>query len=298
MRLRRRLGGLGPDFGFTLAAAFALAAAAGPSGAVPVTLEDGASLLTIDPSAPEGLSAWTVDGVSHVREQGFWWRVGAAGGEQPLSALDLTSLFASDTDGDGDQDTLSLGFADPAGRFDLQARWALLGAPFGGPNSGTGADLAVQLAVFNTSGSVLDFHLLQYTDADLFGSFADDSALFASPGHATVTDGSGLAAWESVWLPTPGGFDAALYDALLASLADGAPSALSGASAAGPGDVTLAVSWSALLAPGGSFLVSQDQQVRVAPIPEPGVAMLVGSGLAGLALARRARRNDAGGVHP
>lgn len=298
MRSRRRFGGLARDLGCALAAALALAEA-GPSAAVPVTLEDGASVVTIDPAAPEGLSAWAVDGVTHVREQGFWWRVGAAGGEQPLSALDLTDLFSSDTDGDGDLDTLTLGFADPAGRFDVQARWSLLGAAFGGPASGTGADLAVQLAVLNHTGSALDFHLFQYTDADLFGSFADDSALFGSPGQATVTDGSGLAVWESAWLPTPAGFDAALYGALLASLADGAPSALSGTGAAGPGDVTLAVAWSALLAPGGSFLVSQDQQVRVAPIPEPGVALLLGSGLAGLALGRRrAGRNGGGGVRP
>lgn len=297
MRLRRRIGALGLDFAGALAVALALAA--GPSAAVSVTLADGASVVTLDPDAPEGLSAWAVDGVTHVREQGFWWRVGVGGGEQPLSALDLTSSLSSDTDGDGDLDTLTLGFADPAGRFDVQARWSLLGAPFGAPTSGTGADLAVQLAVLNRTGSVLDFHLFQYTDADLFGSFADDAALFSSPGHATVTDGSGLAAWESAWLPTPGGFDAALYGALLASLADGAPSALSGAGAAGPGDVTLAVSWSALLAPGGSFLISQDQQVRVAPIPEPGVGLLLGSGLAGLAIGRRrACRSDGGGVRP
>jgi hypothetical protein len=283
---------LGRPAGF---AALALCAASAPSHALPVTLEDGAALVVIDPATSEGLSPWTVDGIVHVREQGFWWRVGGSGGEQPLSALDLTNLFSTDTDGDGDLDTLTLGFADPAGRFDVQARWSLLGAPFGAPTSGSASDLAVQLAVINRTASVLDFHLFQYTDVDLFGSFADDAALFASPGQASVSDGSGLAVWESVWIPTPGGFEAALYDVLLSSLGDGAPTALSGAGAAGPGDVTLAVSWSALLAPGGSFLMSQDQQVRVAPIPEPGVALLLGSGLAGLALARRgARRGEEG----
>jgi hypothetical protein len=275
-------------------AALALAAAALPVRALPVTLVDGAAVVVIDPATPEGLSPWSVDGIVHVREQGFWWRVGGSGGEQPLSALSLASPVPTDTDGDGDLDTLTLGFADPAGRFDGQVRWSLLGAPFGGPASGSGADLAVQLAVTNRSGSVLDFHLFQYTDADLFGSFADDTALFGAPGQASATDGSGLAVWDSVWLPSPGGFEAALYDALLASLTDGAPTALSGAGGAGPGDVTLAVSWSALLAPGGSFLMSQDQQVRVAPIPEPGVAWLVAAGLAGLAVTRRAARTGRG----
>jgi hypothetical protein len=268
--------------------------AGGPAAhALPITLEDGVAVVVIDPDAPEGLSPWTVDGVTHVREQGFWFRVGAGGAEQPLSALDLTSLFASDTDGDGHHDTLSLAFSDPGGGFDVEARWSLLGAPLGSPTSGTGADLAVQLSVVNRGASVLDFHLFQYTDADVFGSFADDSALFSSPGSARVTDGSGAAVWESVWLPQPDGFDALLYDALLASLADGSPTALSGSAAAGPGDVTVAVAWRALLAPGGSFLVSQDQQVRVAPIPEPGVALLLGSGLAALARWGRGARRRA-----
>lgn len=287
MRWLRWLQRLGP-------VALALSGVATAVHALPVTLEDGAALVVIDPAAPEGLSPWTVDGVVHVREQSFWWRVGGAGGEQPLSALDLASLFSSDTDGDGDLDTLSLSFSDPDGRFDLQARWSLLGAPFGSPTSGTGADLAVQLSVVNRTAGVLDFHLFQYTDVDVFGSFADDSALFGSPGQVSVSDGSGLAVFESVWLPAPGSFEAALFDALLASLGDGAPSVLSGAAATGPGDVTFAVAWNALLAPGGSFLMSQDQQVRVAPIPEPGIALLLGSGLAGLALARRSARGAGG----
>lgn len=274
--------------------ALAFSGVATAAHSLPVTLEDGAAIVVIDPATSEGLSPWTVDGVVHVREQGFWWRIGPGGGEQPLSALDLASLFSTDTDGDGDLDTLSLSFSDPAGRFDVQARWSLLGAPFGSPTTGSGADLAVQLAVFNRTASVLDFHLFQYTDVDLFGSFADDTALFASPGQVSVSDGSGLAVFESVWLPTPGSSEAALFDALLASLGDAAPTALSGAAAAGPGDVTFAVAWNALLAPGGSFLMSQDQQVRVAPIPEPGVALLLGSGLAGLALARRSARGAEG----
>jgi hypothetical protein len=258
--------------------------------ALPVTLQDGSALVTIDPGSPDGVSGWAVDGITHLRTQWFWVRVGAAGPETSLDALTETARLASDTDADDQLDTLLLALADPAQRFAMELRWSLAGTPFGPITAGSASDLALQLRLTNTSGAPLDVTLFQYTDVDLFNTFADDSALWSGgpggPNTALVSDSTGLAEWESVWTPRPTAVEASLYDAVLASLLDGDPTALTGALAAA-GDVTVTAAWSALLAPGASLLLSQDQQIRIAPIPEPSLALLVGAGLAGLAASRR-----------
>ena len=58
MRWWRWLQRLGP-------VALAFSGVATAVHALPVTLEDGAAIVVIDPAAPEGLSPWTVDGVVH-----------------------------------------------------------------------------------------------------------------------------------------------------------------------------------------------------------------------------------------
>lgn len=290
MRKRMRMWDLLP------ALALGLAAGAGPAWSVPVTLEDGSALVEVDAAGADGLTAWTVNGVQHLRTQRLFVRVGDAGPETPAHLLDLDAQVASDTDADGKDDTLFLRWLDPQERFRLEVRFALDGTPFAPVEAGAASDLATQITLSNTSGAPLDVWLFQYTDVDLLGSFVDDAALWTPAGAANtvaVSDATGLARYESVFTRRPDAIEASVFDALLASLGDGAATALSGALSA-EGDVTLGAAWSALLAPGGSLLVSQDQQVRVVPIPEPGTGVLVAGGLAlGAALRRRARGRTA-----
>jgi hypothetical protein len=265
--------------------------AAAPAGAVPVTLQDGSAVVDVDPDSQDGVSGWAVNGIAHLRTQWFWLRVGDGGPETSIDALAETARVASDTNADGQDDTLFLRLADPAQRFSLQLRWSLSGSPFAPPSAGAASDLALQLTLTNTSGGPLDITLFQYTDVDVFNSAVDDSAVWTGaggPNTATVTDSTGLAEWESVWTPRPSAVDASLFDTVLASLLDGDPTALSGALAAA-GDVTVTAAWRAVLGAGGALLVSQDQQIRVAPIPEPSLLGLLAGGLAALC-ARRGYR--------
>lgn len=280
--------------GLTLGAIL-LGAAVEPAAAVPVALQDASAVVEVDPDSPDGVHAWSVNGIAHLRTQWFWLRVGGAGPEASIDALAEAARVASDTDGDGQADTLFLALADPAERFALELRWSLTGSPFAPPSAGASADLALQLTLTNTSGGPLDITLFQYTDVDLFQSAVDDSAAWsaaASPNTVTITDSTELAEWESVWTPRPSDVEASLYDTALASLLDGDPTVLSGALTAA-GDVTVTAAWRVLLAAGGSWLLSQDQQVRVAAVPEPSVLGLLALG-AFLALHATARAGEPG----
>lgn len=272
----RRLSG--PGAGLVLAGTLA---GAQPAAAVPVVLQDGSAVVNVDPDSQDGVNAWAVNGVAHLRTQSFWVRVGGSGPETSIDTLDETARVATDTDADGQADTLFLALADPVERFALELRWSLTGSPFAPPSAGAASDLALQLTLSNTSGGPLDITLFQYTDVDVFQSAVDDSAAWSGAGGAntaTITDSTGLAEWESVWTPRPSAVEASLYDTVLASLLDGDPTALSGALVA-TGDVTVTAAWRALLAAGGTLLVSQDQQVRVAAVPEGSVVGLLGAGL-------------------
>jgi hypothetical protein len=264
-----------------------LLGAAEPAAAVPVTLQDGSAVVSLDPDSQDGVSGWAVNGITHLRTQWVWLRVGDTGPETSIDALAETARLLSDGDGDGQDDTLVLGLADPQQRFTLELRWTLTGSPFGPPSAGATSDLAFQLAFTNTSGAPLDFALFQYTDVDLFNTFADDDVAWSgagAPDTATATDSTGLATWQSVWDPAPAAVDAATFDTTLASLNDGAPTTLSGALSAS-GDVTVAAAWRAFFLDGsnGTIELGQQQQLRIAPVPEPALLALLAGGLAALA---------------
>jgi len=271
-----------PRLGLLAAASAFLFAA--PAIAAPILLEDGVSFVTVDPASQDGIGAWTVNGVQHVRQQWFWIQgVNPAVGNPEFSLDEIHSVSsASDASGDGHDDTLEVVFDGYASiLFQPTLRIGLSATPIGGANEYV-AEITTELTL-NAPYASLTYRIFSYTDVDLFGSFADDDALFTGA-SAFVTDASGLGVWESSWDRAPDAVDVAIYDATLASLNDAAPTVLGGSTSAS-GDVTIAAMWEISLPVGGSFTLRQTQTIRV--VPEPGVAVMLAIGLAGLAARRR-----------
>ncbi len=50
---------------------------ASPAQAAPITLVDHNSSVTIDPDSQAGMHDWVVDGVDHLFQQWFWYRIGS-----------------------------------------------------------------------------------------------------------------------------------------------------------------------------------------------------------------------------
>ncbi|MBN1344012.1 MAG: hypothetical protein JXQ73_15110 [Phycisphaerae bacterium] len=219
-----------------------------------------------------GMNSWTVDGVDHLFQQWFWYRVGDVGGESAIDTLDLVLAGTTDTNFDGDVDTLFLkyeGFG-----FTTEVRFTLDG---GAIDSGA-SDLAEQITITNTGRQDLDFHFFQYVDFDLNGTGAGDTVEFL---NANTVQQHAENAWlsETVVTPAANHHEAADYPYTLNHLNDQSPSTLNDNDFAS-GDVTWAFQWDFALAPGESFQISKDKQIVV---PAPGAALLgmIGLGLVG-----------------
>ena len=263
-------------------AVFAALVAGERSLAAPILLEDGVALLEVDPSSQDGLTGWTVNGVAHVRTQSFW--IGGGAGERPLASLDLVSALPADANGDGHDEALTISYADPSSQLGVTLRYVLSGTPIGDATVGSALSLDITLEALG-DGLLGAQRIFEYTDVDLFTSYADDEALFAgTPLAARVTDSSELGSYESSWDRAPTAVEAALYDTTLASLLDGSPTTLSNALAAS-GDVTLAAMWDIPAGAGASLTWNQTQAIHV--VPEPGAALLVALGLTALGLRRQ-----------
>jgi hypothetical protein len=270
-----------------VAGAIALAVAAASPASAAVVLSDGNSTATLSLDNQAGMSAWVVDGIDHMYQQWFWYRLGTDTQEYSIDTLTSKGVITSDIDGSGQDETVVANYSGAG--FDLQLRYVLTG---GMANSGA-SDISEVIRIQNTSDVPLVFHFFQYSDFDLGLLAGDDSVVLtgASINTATQSDPS-LVIGETVVTPPPTRWEANFFANTLNALNDGDIDDLdNNAGPLGPGDVTWAFQWSfdgQLAIPvRGTVLISKDKGIRL--VPEPSTLALAGLGLAAVLVVRRRR---------
>lgn len=270
-------------FGIGGCGAVALAAFAGfgqPARATLITLTDLNSTVNFDTQSQLGMYDWYVDGVDHMYQQWFWYRVGSTGPEASLDTLTQVGAFAVDTNPFTDQGVDVLTVLYRGAGFDVEVKYSLQGG-----NAGSNiSDVGEQIKITNTGERALDFHFFQYSDFDLNGSALDQSISITGGNTATQTDGASYIG-ETVVTPAPNQYAVGTFSAQRDSLNDGVATNLG--AVGGPlsnMDLTWAFQWDINLGVGQSFSISKDKHVSV---PAPGAALL---GVMGLGLIRATRR--------
>jgi hypothetical protein len=236
-------------------------------------------------NAGAGVLNWKVDGVNNLSDQRFFYRVGSSGPESLVQSIS-SSPTVSFTQIPNVLSKLDVTYANAS--FSVRTVFQLTG---GTGTSGT-SGLSETITVKNLTGSILDFHLFQYSDFDLYGLTGGQTAQYsfdalAQPYKVTQTDGTrSVTEILNASTATIGHYDAALAGATLASLMDGSATVL-GDNASSAGNVTFAYQWDASLSPNGTLTISKLMNI----VPEPSSAALVLMGVSALFIRRRSDKN-------
>lgn len=248
-----------------------------------VVLADRNSEVKIDLGSSDGVFSWKVDGVNHLYQQWFWFRVGSTGPERPISDLYLADWHT--TNGrrrDPRDDRLVAMYQDtPVDQdpnFEIDIDLALTG---GLPGSGF-SDLAETISITNYTSQPLDFHFYQYVDFDLGGTFTGDVAWFPNANTARQ-EGDWASVSETVVTPVPSRRSVAPFPLILALLTNGGPDDLDGFVGPVYGDATWAFQWDVVIPARSTFIISKDKAL-VAVIPLPSSVWMGAAILAAIAI--------------
>jgi len=247
-----------------------------------LTLIDNNSSADFDTATPSNNYNWFVDNTDMLAQQAFWYRIGGAGPEFSVHTLPIGVQGTTDTNFDGNPDTLFVRY-NGAG-FRVETTYTLRG---GAPGS-KASDLGELIAITNTSANPLDIHFFQYADFDLS---AADSITFTNA-NSVQQSGNNTRLTETVVTPIPAHHEAGFFPVTLNKLNDGLPTTLSDTPAfgvpIGAGDMTWAYQWDVVVAPNSTFQISKDKNLNA--VPEPATAAGILLGLSMLALRRSRSR--------
>jgi hypothetical protein len=254
---------------------------------IPVTLTDQNSVIQVYSLTDVGIGLWTVDGVSQLNRQSFFFRVGNATPSNPEQSLDTLTRTVSnpfDGNGDGNYDYLSQKFVQ-SGQFSVALTYNLTG---GGSGS---SDLGTSIKIVNTSTQSLSFHFFQLSDFDLGGSGAQDTALAGknlSGLYNEVLQQNGNWSVDTVISPGTSQAQVDFHPNVSNLLTNSQGDDLNGAAGpVGPGNVEWGLEWSVTLAPNANLTISEDQNFQE-QTPEPASLTLLAAGA--LALLRKRRK--------
>jgi len=250
----------------------------GASGAVTHTLTDGNSVAEFDLTSAAGLQNWFVDGIDHLQQQWFWYRVGALGQETSIDNLTLSMAKLSDTNEDPGMDTLYVKYLGT--NVKLELTFLLTGGSTGSYMS----DIAETIRITNTSTgkTSFDFHFFEFLDFDLNNDGSNDTAEITGSNTAKQTAPAVFYA-EEVVTPTPNHHAVSNDGSILASLTDTGATTLDDSVGPVTGDTSFAFEWDWNIAAGKSVVISKDKNI----LPEPATLGLMGLGAAVMVFGRR-----------
>jgi len=283
-------------------AAVLLLMLSGPAQATTWNLTSGNSSLLIDDASMRGNYSWILDGVEQYAQQDkdlanypdglpgqwFWYRIGDSGPEQPVNVMSLTAYSNLMADPDL-PDALTLVYEQTGANPQLKVplNFTLQGGSVGSRD----ADLSEQISIKNIGTTPLSLHFFEYADFDLGATADDDQVRVSGTSNPNMVDQYDLSG-QWIMSETIIGGDAKRSEAkdfslTLADLTDADADDLDYVGSALPpvntGDVTWAMQWDLVIAPGGTVSWSKDKDFSPF-VPEPvtmagllfGVGSLVG----------------------
>jgi len=214
-----------------------------------ITLVSGNSVVQIHAAGPESIFSWTVDGVEHIHQGGFWVRQGATGPQVSLDALGppvgvSVSANAATVNYRTNSLNVTLGFT-------------LAGGTVGSMASDLGQNLTIQ----NTSNGPVALSVFQYADFDLAQQAGGDTVAFPAT-NTVVQQGKGTVMTETAF-PAPTYREASHYAITLERIVGAAPATLSNQLIPPtPGDQTFGYQWDATLASGQPLTLNLNNSLR------------------------------------
>jgi len=249
------------------------------------SLTDGNSVAWIDLDSSAGMYEWTVDGINHLNQQWFWYRVGS-GAQSPINAISTAAWSQSAAN------SLTTTYANA--NFGVEVYYSLTGG-------GSGiADIDEGIRVFNYTANPLNLSFYQYSDFNLLDTAGNDQV---EMDNSLAVQWKGLTQIaEGIVAPTASAFEANYTGGITSTLyklgnvnnlvLDNTPSA-------GPGDVTWSFQWDLTIPAYSWESITKDKLLNVYVVPEPSALALGALGCTLLLLCWRrdsSKRREGGGI--
>ena len=284
---------------------------AGDATAAVETLIDGNSIATFHTEIADGpdlgLNQWSVNGVEHLGQQWFLYRIGEESPEHAIGASSLPngqndpllhiSTIPMNLNGQPGNDFLQVTYRDTETlitreQFEVQLAFSLAG----GSAVADHADMSETIIIQNLGDSELDIHFFQYANFDLGGSHTDDTVVITGNPRDTATQNSPLASIsETVVTPPPTHFEAGTVVDRVARFTDFLPTILTDDPGPQSGfDVAWAFQWDFTIGVGDLAFINKEKGLRPSIIPLPSAVYAGLTLLVSLGVVRRIRRRIAG----
>lgn len=274
----------------TLGALSMIALSGSVASAQTLVLEDGNSTAGFSLTAGIQQISWTVDGIDHLASQQFAIQIGG----NPtvfLDDTDITDFRLVNTDRDPGDDALAAQITFDVEDVSVQTIYSLNGGA-----DGSGSSLMKETILIENNGDDdVAISFFQLVDFDLAGTPFDTSVALTNAQTAVQIDTSNGVVQATMIFTDDGAGSPELLDvvAQIGFASDVTAAVMNGSLTFVPvfnssGDLAFAVQWDLLLAPGDSFVITDDRIIEVLePIPTPGAIAVFGA--AGLAACRRRR---------